>query len=148
MTTLESTLEQTVNIVATKTGATETAEPISSLMSLSLEISESAHDVNECAAKCRHCQKRKINRPRGLCWSCYYTPSVSNQYPTTSKFGRRGHGQSNQARQPDHPTSAPPGSVEKLAVLADRAKRNMALWHPLDARYPGDTRPYEQTAAA
>jgi len=25
---------------------------------------------------CRHCQKSKVNRPRGLCWSCYYRPGV------------------------------------------------------------------------
>ena len=25
---------------------------------------------------CRHCQKVRSNRPRGLCWSCYYSPGV------------------------------------------------------------------------
>ena len=39
---------------------------------------------------CRHCKKVKANRPRGLCWSCYYSPSVREKYPSTSKFGRRG----------------------------------------------------------
>ena len=41
---------------------------------------------------CRHCQKSKVNRPRGLCWSCYYTPGVKEQYPSTSKYARRGVG--------------------------------------------------------
>ena len=39
---------------------------------------------------CRHCQKVRSNRPRGLCWSCYYTPGVRDLYPSTSKFARRG----------------------------------------------------------
>ena len=29
---------------------------------------------------CRHCTKSKVNRPRGLCWSCYYTPGVKDLY--------------------------------------------------------------------
>ena len=28
------------------------------------------------AVKCRHCGKSKVNRPRGLCWTCYYTPGL------------------------------------------------------------------------
>ena len=41
---------------------------------------------------CKHCEKSKVNRPRGLCWSCYYTPGVKEQYPSTSKYARRGVG--------------------------------------------------------
>ena len=41
---------------------------------------------------CRHCTKSKVNRPRGLCWSCYYTPGVKELYPSTSKYARRGIG--------------------------------------------------------
>ena len=37
-------------------------------------------------AVCRHCSKCKVNRPRGLCWSCYYTPGVKEQFPSTSKY--------------------------------------------------------------
>ena len=43
----------------------------------------------------------KSNRPRGLCWSCYYRPGVREQYPSTSKFARRSvsdfNGQASQA---------------------------------------------------
>jgi len=82
---------------------------------------------------CRHCQKVKSNRPRGLCWSCYYSPGVRDQYPSTSKFARRGVSDFNgRARLPE-PTDALPGSPEKVAVLMDRARRGLALWHPLDA---------------
>jgi len=95
-------------------------------------------------ALCRHCHKCKVNRPRGLCWSCYYTPGVKEQYPSTSKYARRGVGNFNgNAPLPPVPTTAPPGSPEKLAVLEERARRKQALSHPADARYPGDPRPLE-----
>ncbi len=83
---------------------------------------------------CRHCQKVKSNRPRGLCWSCYYTPGVRELYPSTSKFARRGVRDFNgRARLPE-PTSALPGSPEKVAALELRARLGQQLWHPLDAR--------------
>ena len=87
---------------------------------------------------CRHCQKVKSNRPRGLCWSCYYRPGVRDQYPSTSKYARRGvvdfNGKTAQAALP---TNALPGTEEKVAVLADRARLGLSLWHPLDARVSG-----------
>jgi len=39
---------------------------------------------------CRHCQRAPVSRPRGLCWGCYYTPTIRDLYPSVSKFGRRG----------------------------------------------------------
>ncbi|HYH68671.1 MAG TPA: hypothetical protein VD866_28520 [Urbifossiella sp.] len=93
-------------------------------------------------AVCRNCSKSKVNRPRGLCWSCYYTPGVKEQFPSTSKYARRGVGNFNGlAPLPDAPTSAAPGSPEKLAVLEQRAKLKQALFHPADATYVGDPRP-------
>src|SRR5262245_35331292 len=83
---------------------------------------------------CRHCGRSKVNRPRGLCWSCYYTPGVRERYPSTSKFAYRGNGAGNGAAPlPLEPTTARPGSPEKVAVLEERARRRQALWHPLDA---------------
>lgn len=83
---------------------------------------------------CRHCQKVRSNRPRGLCWSCYYKPGVRDQYPSTSKYARRGvsdfNGQASQAAQP---TDALPGTEEKVAILAERARLGLSLWHPQDA---------------
>jgi hypothetical protein len=85
---------------------------------------------------CRHCQRSKVNRPRGLCWSCYYRPGVRENYPSTSKFARRGVGNfCGSAPLPD-PTSALPGSAEKLAVLEERARQRLSLFHPDDARVP------------
>lgn len=93
---------------------------------------------------CKHCSKAKVNRPRGLCWSCYYTPGVKDQYPSTSKYARRGVGNFNgNAPIPCEPTIYPPGTPEKMAVLEERAKLKQALWHPLDAQYEGDPRPVE-----
>jgi hypothetical protein len=85
---------------------------------------------------CRSCQdpKRPVNRPRGLCWRCYYTPGVQDKFPSTSPLGRRGIGNGNRnAPLPSKPTDALPGSPEKLKVLQERAKRMEALFHPNDA---------------
>ena len=87
---------------------------------------------------CRHCQKVKSNRPRGLCWSCYYRPGVRDQYPSTSKYARRGVSDFNgKTAQSAQPTNALPGSEEKVAVLAERARLGLSLWHPLDGRLSG-----------
>jgi len=86
------------------------------------------------AKVCRHCQKASVNRPRGLCWSCYYTPGVRELYPSTSKFARRGVGNFNGRAAPaGEPTEALPGTPEKVAVLEQRARLRQELWHPLDA---------------
>jgi hypothetical protein len=90
---------------------------------------------------CRHCHKSKPNRPRGLCWSCYYTPGVRDQYPSTSKFARRGVGDYNgQSSLPPFPTGALPGSPEKVAILEQRAKMRLSLWHPADAPMDRESR--------
>jgi hypothetical protein len=83
---------------------------------------------------CRHCGRRPVNRPRGLCWTCYYTPGLRQQYPSTSKFARHGVDDFNgQVALPPEPTRALPGSPEKVNVLAQRARHRQALWHPQDA---------------
>jgi hypothetical protein len=83
---------------------------------------------------CRHCQKVRSNRPRGLCWSCYYKPGVRELYPSTSKFARRGVSDfTGQSALAARPTNALPGTPEKIAVLIERARLGLALWHPLDA---------------
>ncbi len=88
---------------------------------------------------CRHCQKSNASRPRGLCWSCYYTPGVRALYPSSSKFARRGVLDFNgRSPLPPFPTRALPGSPEKIAVLQQRASLRVSLWHPDDA--PFDSR--------
>jgi len=84
--------------------------------------------------KCRHCRRVNSNRPRGLCWSCYYTPGVRELFPSTSKFARRGLANGHVVVDlPNEPTAAAPGSAAKVAVLEDRAQQGVALWHPDDA---------------
>ncbi len=39
--------------------------------------------------KCFHCGVRNINRPRGLCYSCFGIPGVKELYPPTAKCGRK-----------------------------------------------------------
>ncbi len=87
---------------------------------------------------CQHCHRSRISRPHRLCWNCYYTRGVRELYPSTSKFGRRGPGNFHaHTPLPAFPTSAPPGSEEKVAVLAERARLRQSLWHPKDATEVG-----------
>jgi hypothetical protein len=87
---------------------------------------------------CRHCHESPVSRPRGLCWACYYMPGVRELYPSTSKFGRRGVGNFNGSLPlPAFPTPTMPGSPEKIAVLAERARLRESLWHPDDANFAG-----------
>lgn len=85
---------------------------------------------------CRHCCRNRANRPRGLCWPCYYRPGVREHYPPTGdpKWTRRGIGLLLGIRPLPEPTYAAPGSDEKMAVLAGRAGRGEQLFHPDDAK--------------
>lgn len=83
---------------------------------------------------CRHCCFKFACRPRGLCWTCYYTPGIREAYPSTSKFATLGVGIFNGRNNlPATPTAARPGTDAKIVVLAARAKQGVSLWHPLDA---------------
>ncbi len=85
---------------------------------------------------CRHCGRGAVNRPRGLCWSCYYTPGLRELYPSTSKFAAHGVRDFNgRAPLPSQPTLALPGTPEKVRILEQRARRRQALWHPDDASF-------------
>lgn len=94
---------------------------------------------------CLHCGGRPACRPRGLCWTCYYTPGVRLGYGGTSKFARLGSGVASDfvgpRPLPAEPTEHPPGTPGKLGVLAERAAAGEHLFHAFDAREPGDDRP-------
>lgn len=89
------------------------------------------------AKLCRHCEEKVASRPRGLCWSCYFTPAIRGQYPVAaSRFNSRGVGGNVLGRAPlAEATEALPGSREKAAVLAERARLGQALFHPLDRKF-------------
>jgi hypothetical protein len=86
------------------------------------------------APRCRHCGRQRSTvrgRGRGLCWMCWHKPGVRQRHPRRSP---RGVGEGCRGyRLPDRPTPAPPGSPGKVAVLEERARLGVALWHPLDA---------------
>src|SRR5438270_146923 len=83
---------------------------------------------------CRNCNRTHANRPRGLCWSCYYTPGLRERFPSTSKFAHRGVDDFfGKPLLPAVPTPAMPGTPAKVAILEERARLHQALWHPLDA---------------
>lgn len=83
---------------------------------------------------CRHCQRRKANRPRGLCWSCYYSPGVREFYLAVSKYGMRGICNGFFTAKPTTPTSCQPGSEQKIAVMCRRAELGEEIHHELDPR--------------
>jgi hypothetical protein len=83
---------------------------------------------------CRHCLTWRVNRPRGLCWTCWHTPGVCALYPSTSKFSRCGVGQGNFTGKLPEPTDAWPGTEAKVRVLCERAARGEQLHHPHDTK--------------
>jgi hypothetical protein len=86
---------------------------------------------------CVRCKVNKPNRPRGLCWHCYYTPGVRERYGPTTVHGRRGIGHNDSGAKPLDPrggTAHPPGSLGRIAVMAERAELGYAILHPDDAR--------------
>ncbi len=86
-------------------------------------------------AMCRHCHQYHVNRPRGLCWRCFYTPGVKERYQITSKFARRGIGNGfKPSTLPEPVPHIEPGSPEKLSLLAARAARGLSLFHPAEPR--------------
>lgn len=85
---------------------------------------------------CRHCGRRPVNRPRGLCRSCYYSPGVRELHPM-SKFSptkyageKEIHGERPLPAEP-----IPPGTskADREAILSKRASALETLWHPDDA---------------
>lgn len=98
---------------------------------------------------CAHCKQMIVNRPRGLCWGCYYKPGVKDMYPSTSKYAHRGHGNyGGGKRGPRKPTKAPPGSAEKILVLERRARAALTLWHPNDSAGYEDVKKEEDLPAS
>ncbi len=94
---------------------------------------------------CRHCGEGQVNRPRGLCWTCYYAPGVRELYPPTSAAaiaGATGHAERHIVKGglPAEPCRFNCGSAEKIAVMIGRAERFETVFHHLDTNesYPDD----------
>lgn len=86
---------------------------------------------------CRHCQRKSVSRPRGLCWTCYYAPGVRDKYPPTSKYAsgavRADIDFNGPAKPAPEATAELPLTAGKVAVLQARAAACVNLWHPDDA---------------
>lgn len=105
--------------------------------------SRTLQKVRQGADLCRHCHKLPINRPRGLCWSCYYKPDVRTMYPSHAVHGQNGiHNDTRMADRglPPTPTEAPPGSEAKIRVMIERAAARQTLDHPQDEPMDRDSR--------
>ena len=91
---------------------------------------------------CRHCQNAPDWRPRGLCWVCYYTRSISRRYDYL-KFGTRTDNPLDviKHRRPDPPerTSARPGTEAKIIVMQERISAGYSCFHHEDATLEGHT---------
>ncbi len=103
-----------------------------------LGLAAEAEPLPPCRAGCG----RRAERQRGgLCRSCSRDAAVKLRFPSSSKYARRGVGAGCRGyRLPDAPTSAAPGSPEKVAVLEERARLGLALWHPDDAPMDAESR--------
>jgi len=67
-----------------------------------------------------------VNRPRGLCWTCYYTPGLRERYASGSKYASRGEPKGNPNSRgplPATTTIAVPGSDAKICVMMERAEK-------------------------
>ncbi|QEL14628.1 hypothetical protein PX52LOC_01520 [Limnoglobus roseus] len=92
---------------------------------------------------CRHCGRAKVNRPKGLCWTCSMSPAIRERYGPISPNGRRGVPAPRGNRPKAEPTTATPGSDAKIEVLAQRAERGERLWHPRDHQAEGSAKRVE-----
>jgi hypothetical protein len=83
---------------------------------------------------CKSCQLRPGNRPRGLCNRCYMNLTIRESMPTIPQnFEVSPVPVTGPFPEPAYPTSAYPGTPEKIAILEARAMAGELLWHPLDA---------------
>lgn len=83
---------------------------------------------------CVHCKRKSGTwRARGLCQRCY--KYHRHLYPRTKKRkpSDDGYGHSAPTKPASKPTSALPGSLEKIEVMRSRAAAGEELYHPLDA---------------
>jgi hypothetical protein len=93
---------------------------------------------------CLHCKERVVVRQsRGLCNVCYDNLSIRRNYPLLNGMGAKSRGHGLQGvdtptlgrKTPPWPTTALPGTPEKIVVLEWRASKGYSLWHPQDAKW-------------
>lgn len=83
------------------------------------------------ATLCNHCKARPIDSPRGLCQPCFKNTGIRNRYKVGSVMSSRSEFESKTPFPPE-PTTAQPGSEEKIQVYEWRVQNGYRLWHPDD----------------
>jgi hypothetical protein len=90
--------------------------------------------MNKPLCRCGANPARPVNRLRGLCWICYYTPGLREQFASTSKFARGSPVKdSHRQRLEPTPTGTLPRTESKFAELARRAAAGLSLFSSADA---------------
>lgn len=85
---------------------------------------------------CLHCHREGVRiLTTGICRLCHSVLEVRIQYLPSAKPVKevKGPGRSRIRRKEPVPTSALPGTEEKVRILIERAMRDEELWHPDDA---------------
>lgn len=95
---------------------------------------------------CAHCKERKNIIARGCCSTCYHNPAIVKNYPKQNRGPKKGFRHvgdmkwfrpkqlgEKRGRMPDEPTTALPGTEEKMMVMRARLERGEHLYHPRDA---------------
>jgi hypothetical protein len=84
---------------------------------------------------CGNCQRMIGNRRRTLCPACYAKPRIRFKFQPVRRFvGERVNIRSAPNGVAPYPTTARPGTDEKVRVLVWRVESGYELWHPEDAR--------------
>lgn len=82
---------------------------------------------------CRHCNRRSSSHRSGLCCICYRDRDIRSQYVRPPAPWGLAARPGNAPLPPPAPTTALPGSEEKMRVLAERLAAGFALFHRDDA---------------
>ena len=89
---------------------------------------------------CRRCSFRAVNRPRGLCFHCYHAPGARDEYERIGKGGARGIGSENPRHKlPEPDPGLIPGTDRKIAIMHERAKAGLSLFHPDEIHFAQET---------
>lgn len=89
--------------------------------------------------RCVHCDKHKATRARGLCDRCHRNRDIREIYPAKAGWWGNDNDHMRSSRTPSEPTSALPGTEERIVVMALRAERGEKLHHPEDKQIDGES---------
>ncbi len=96
--------------------------------------------MSEYVPFCRHCRSRPAHRPRGLCWECYYVPSIRQAHARldgrTSSIALKVNDYGGEvSRVLPVPVSSVPGTEAKIRALEERAANRQQLFHEDDLHF-------------